>query len=75
MTLLDKSLRFEILDGRVFIGTLLAIDKDRNIVVGDSVEFSKSKEENINAKESVLARKTGMIMLSGKDIVNIWKQE
>ena len=66
--MLDTTLRFEIADGRVFIGTLLALDKDRNVVVGNSVEYSKDLEEHI------LARKTGMIMLSGKDIVNVWQK-
>eukprot|EP00834_Sanchytrium_tribonematis_P001300 NODE_30_length_37342_cov_0.449507.p27 type:complete len:113 gc:universal NODE_30_length_37342_cov_0.449507:4566-4904(+) len=65
--MIDQTLRIKILDGRVFIGKLLAVDKERNLVFGESVEMSQGKDE------FVVARKTGLIMISGKDIEKIWK--
>ena len=65
--MLDSLLRIEIADKRVFIGKLLAMDKSKNIVLGNSIEYSQDTK--------VLVRKTGMVMISGKDIVTVWKTD
>lgn len=67
--LLNSRVKVTLLDGRVFIGQLLAHDKHLNFVLADCEEFRLLKR-GINNGESE-RRLLGMIVLRGEEIVSV----
>ncbi|KAI8982974.1 hypothetical protein BDB01DRAFT_791881 [Pilobolus umbonatus] len=57
---LNFKCRISITDGRIFIGTLICIDKNKNIILGQT--------EEIRGDES---RPVGLVMIPGKHLVKI----
>ena len=57
---LDKELRVEITDGRSFQGFLRCVDRDLNLILADSLEFSMGEK-----------RVVGHIMIPGEQISKI----
>jgi small nuclear ribonucleoprotein (snRNP)-like protein len=58
---LSKSYRIIIHDGRMFIGNLSCIDKERNIVLVNTEEF--------NASDGVYGRWVGMVLIPWRHVV------
>ncbi|KAI8360890.1 hypothetical protein EDC96DRAFT_464505 [Choanephora cucurbitarum] len=54
--------RVRISDGRVFIGTFVCIDKDKNIILAHTEEFRGSEYEK---------RLVGLVMIPGKHLVKV----
>ncbi|ORZ40064.1 hypothetical protein BCR44DRAFT_105287, partial [Catenaria anguillulae PL171] len=55
---IDTEVRVTVTDGRVFIGMLRCTDRDRNLVVADTMEYRDGKERFVS-----------LIMIPGKHIV------
>jgi small nuclear ribonucleoprotein (snRNP)-like protein len=74
-TLLSSWIRVVLVDGRVFVGSLKAIDSDRNLVLMNaaevrSVKIGETKEE----KEEKKAHR-GYCMINSRHIVSIGKRK
>ncbi|KAJ3368981.1 hypothetical protein GGF31_005942 [Allomyces arbusculus] len=59
--LLDQVLRVHVTDGRVFAGKLKCTDRDRNLVLSETVEITPQGDE----------RHVAMVMVPGKHITKV----
>mmetsp|Transcript_319 Transcript_319/g.280 ORF Transcript_319/g.280 Transcript_319/m.280 type:complete len:90 (-) Transcript_319:64-333(-) len=62
-SLLHKSLRVSLPDGRDVTGRLYCIDDKKNIILQNAIERQEKGEKSI--------RNIGMVMIAGKDAVKI----
>lgn len=71
-SLLGSSIYILISDGRWVEGELLCLDKDLNIVLGDSTEYHGVS--NMNFLDNVQPRKLGMVVIPGAHIVKCMRK-
>ncbi|CAO3614050.1 unnamed protein product [Cunninghamella blakesleeana] len=57
---LNFKARIQITDGRVFIGTFVCIDKQKNIILAQAEEFREEEK-----------RLVGLVMIPGKHLVKV----
>ncbi len=63
-TLLNKTLRIKLTDGRTLIGTFLCVDRDANIIIGGATEYSN---DQLQGEPRVL----GLAMVPGRHAKSI----
>ncbi|KAJ8922530.1 hypothetical protein NQ315_007560 [Exocentrus adspersus] len=68
-SLLNKTFRIEMTDGRILIGVFLCTDRDANIILGSCSEYlpAESKAKTLNEEPRML----GLVMVPGKHIVSV----
>jgi N-alpha-acetyltransferase 38, NatC auxiliary subunit len=65
---LTKKMRIEISDGRVFIGNLICLDNQKNIVLLNTNEYTLNGDKEYK-------RMVGQVMIPGNQITKIWAEE
>ncbi|KAI8885068.1 Sm-like ribonucleoprotein [Backusella circina FSU 941] len=55
------NLRIKITDGRVFIGTFVCVDKEKNIILAQAEEFRGGNEKRL----------VGLVMIPGNHLVKV----
>jgi small nuclear ribonucleoprotein (snRNP)-like protein len=66
-SLLNKTFKVKISDGRTLIGVFLCTDSERNIILGSCQEYINSPDDNTGEEPRVL----GLAMVPGHHIVSI----
>jgi small nuclear ribonucleoprotein (snRNP)-like protein len=66
--LLGATVRTRVRDGRVFIGTLRCVDKQRNIVVGNAREYASEAEAS--EAEATPVRTINMVLIGADERVS-----
>ncbi|BES93794.1 Hypothetical protein NTJ_06603 [Nesidiocoris tenuis] len=64
---LNKSLKVDMSDGRVLIGSFLCTDRDANLILGSCTEYINPKVCGFNEEPRIL----GLVMVPGRHIVSI----
>lgn len=87
---LNKFMKVEITDGRIFIGRFNAIDNSGNLLLGETTEIrirkdskttstttttSKDSKSNENNNNNETLRSVGSILIKGKDIVKCYLED
>lgn len=70
---LNKTLKIEMTDGRVLIGSFLCTDRDANIILGSCREYLSSEEQN--SAQDRDPRVLGLVMIPGRHIVSVHLDE
>ncbi|RNA25420.1 N-alpha-acetyltransferase auxiliary subunit-like [Brachionus plicatilis] len=71
-SLLNKSMKVKITDGRVLIGIFLCTDRDSNIVLGSCKEYTS---QSAIESGSIEPRSIGLSMIPGQHIVQLFTDE
>ncbi|XP_048476039.1 N-alpha-acetyltransferase 38, NatC auxiliary subunit isoform X2 [Rhincodon typus] len=66
-SLLNKSMRIQMTDGRTLIGLFLCTDRDCNVILGSAQEYLKPTDSLAHGEPRVL----GLAMIPGHHIVSI----
>ncbi|XP_078393556.1 N-alpha-acetyltransferase 38, NatC auxiliary subunit [Cetorhinus maximus] len=66
-SLLNKSMRIRMTDGRTLIGLFLCTDRDCNVILGSAQEYLKPTDSLAQGEPRVL----GLAMIPGHHIVSI----
>lgn len=71
--LLEKTLRFELADGRIVTGTFLCLDRLKNFIIQDTEERRKVSVLQKDGSEVVedATRSLGLVMVPGKHLVKV----
>eukprot|EP01089_Gocevia_fonbrunei_P022541 TRINITY_DN9150_c0_g1_i2.p1 TRINITY_DN9150_c0_g1~~TRINITY_DN9150_c0_g1_i2.p1 ORF type:complete len:204 (+),score=59.13 TRINITY_DN9150_c0_g1_i2:65-676(+) len=67
--LVSKTLRLTLTDGRIFIGSLLCVDKQKNFILSDCKEYRRIKTANDKEKEE--KRNVGLVAIGGQYIKDV----
>jgi len=64
-------MRVEIVDGRTFVGTLICLDKQKNVILKDCTEHSKRSMELKSGKQDwESSRYLGLVLVPGMHITH-----
>ncbi|XP_051900656.1 N-alpha-acetyltransferase 38, NatC auxiliary subunit [Pristis pectinata] len=66
-SLLNKSMRIRMTDGRTLIGLFLCTDRDCNVILGSAQEYLKPTDSLVQGEPRVL----GLAMIPGHHVVSI----
>ncbi|XP_059479126.1 N-alpha-acetyltransferase 38, NatC auxiliary subunit [Neocloeon triangulifer] len=64
---LNRTLKIEMTDGRVLIGSFLCTDRDANVILGNCREYLGGDELSTTEEPRVL----GLVMVPGRHIVTV----
>ncbi|KAL0476606.1 N-alpha-acetyltransferase [Acrasis kona] len=65
----NKHMRVNISDGRVFSGRFICVDNLKNVILTDAVEYKKINDEEDDK------RRIGLVMLPGEHILSTWIEQ
>lgn len=70
---INERLRIELTDGRIITGRFICTDNVPNLILAESEEFWKEREEKEAEGEDVLIKRNiGMVTIPGRHIVKIF---
>jgi len=70
---LNRTLKVEMTDGRVLVGSFLCTDRDANLILGSCREYLGSEEQS--ATQDREPRVLGLVMIPGRHIVSVHLDE
>ena len=71
-SLVARSMRITILDGRHIVGRFMAFDRHMNIVLGDAEEFRRlPPKKGVPESEREIRRPLGLVLIRGEEVVSL----
>ncbi|XP_065215127.1 N-alpha-acetyltransferase 38, NatC auxiliary subunit [Planococcus citri] len=67
MSWINKSMKIEMTDGRILIGTFVCTDKDANVILSSCSELFNTEKTGISEEPRML----GLVMIPGRHIISI----
>mmetsp|Transcript_19694 Transcript_19694/g.27470 ORF Transcript_19694/g.27470 Transcript_19694/m.27470 type:complete len:145 (-) Transcript_19694:24-458(-) len=72
--LLNKKIEVEITDGRTFTGKFYCVDKQQNLILGETLETQKktiATKDHPEGKEKMSQKHVGLVTIPGRHIVSV----